>query len=350
MSRMRFAVPVVDRRGAGLGNELILWGKAFIAGQMLGMQTVHPAWGINRRGYWRHFRTSRFDYVAHQMLRRGFPSERFNEADYIRHGGGDFANALLGFAQERGLLERSPFVLELAGLWGGPGMLGLASDFIRGELLATRWAAANLFTINRRVGDERLRIGVHIRRGDFSTAIDPTNYAGKFNLAVPLDWYAAIIGELHRAFGERAVFVVTSDARPEELASITRQYPCVMTHDIAHSDVSDLLALADSDFLICSISSFSLWAAILGRMPYAWFAPQLTAFEGTQSIWGHQLEQQQAASPLGHARAGFIPGLGRGVAVGMDGHVPDELLVRLDAVLAMKARVRDLVRYGVVVQ
>jgi hypothetical protein len=346
---LRFAVPVVDRRGAGLGNELILWAKAYIAGQALGMTALHPAWSINRRRYWRYFGTSRLDYPAHRLLRLSLPSVRFEEEDYLRHGGGDFADAILAFADERGLLQRSPLVLEIAGLWAGPGMLGLAREFIHGQLLATRWTAGNVFAIDRRVGDDRLRIGVHIRRGDFGSAVDPGRYAGRFNLAVPLAWYEAVLANLHGAFGQDVVFVIASDASPAELAPILERFPCVTTHDLANTDVSDMLALANSDFLVCSISSFSLWAAFLGCMPYAWFAPQLSYFDGMRGIWAHLPAQQQPQSPLGHARDAFKKGApGRGTTVGLDGRLPDALIADLATALARKRRSNDLIRYGVV--
>lgn len=348
MPPFRFAIPVVDRRGAGLGNELILWAKAFIAGQALNMQALHPAWGINRRRYWRYFQTSRTDYFQHQALRRLLPSERFDEEDYLRHGGDDYATALVSFAQERGLFKRKRFVIEIAGLWGGPGMLSPAREFIYGQLLRTRWTAKNLFAIDRRAGESRLRVGVHIRRGDFSAPVTTAEYAGKFNLAVPLAWYDAVMSELHQAFGDRVVFLIASDARAEELALITQRYPCITTDDLPNGDVSDLLALAGSDFLISSISSFSMWAAFLGRMPYAWFAPQLTSFAGTRSIWGHLPVQQRSNSPLGYSRAQPAVRPARGVAVGINGHLPNELFARLEECLALKNRAGDLIRYGVV--
>lgn len=346
---LRFAVPVVDRRGAGLGNELILWAKAFIAGQALGMTTLHPAWSINRRRYWRYFGTSRLDYPAHRLLRLGLPSVRFEEKDYLRHGGSDFAEALIAFADERGLMRRSPLVLEIAGLWGGPGMLGLAREFIHGQLIGTRWTAGNVFAIDRRVGDDRLRIGVHIRRGDFGATVDTDAYAGQFNLAVPLAWYEAILAKLYDAFGQDVVFVIASDASPEELAPILGRFPCVTTYDLNNTDVSDMLTLANSDFMVCSISSFSLWAAFLGQMPYAWFAPQLSRFDGLRGIWAHLPEQQHQESPLGHARKTFEKAAsGRGTAVDLDGALPDALIADLASAIVRKRRTTDLIRYGVI--
>ena len=204
--------------------------------------------------------------------------------------------------------------------------------------------------LHQRTGDERLRIGVHIRRGDFNAPMDPGAYTGNFNVAIPMAWYEAIVRELYRAFGQHVVFVIASDARPEELISITSNFPCVTTHDISNSDISDLLTLADSDFLVCSISSFSLWAAFLGRMPYAWFAPQLSLFESSRSIWGHLPMQQQSESPLGLARNSAMLGQSRGVAIDLDGRLPSDLLARLETAYTLKSRANDLIRYGVVAE
>lgn len=347
----RYAIPVLERRGAGLGNELILWAKAFIAGQALNMHVLHPAWGLNHRRYWRYFRTSRLDVPVNILLRAGLPSIRFTESDYLKHGGEDYGAAIISFAAEQGLTERTPIVLKVDGLWSGPGMLAPAREFIRGQLLTTRWTPGNLYEIERRAGSERLRVGVHLRRGDFNQCAG--DFQGKFNLAVPLAWYEAIMHGLHQVFGKDVVFIIASDASESELAPLTSSLPCITTLNIPNSDVSDMLAMSQCDFLVCSISSFSMWAGFLGEMPYAWFQPQLTEHEGFLSIWGHQAAQQQVASPLGYARAevGTIEPSGtirpRGTAIGMDGVVPDEVMSDLRHRLWSKRRATDLIRYGV---
>jgi hypothetical protein len=348
----RFALPVLERRGAGLGNELILWAKAFIAGQALNMRVLHPAWGLNPRRYWRYFRTSRLDVPVQLLLRAGLPSIRFSESDYLRHGGEDYATAIGSFSAEQGLTERAPILLEIEGLWSGPGMLAPAREFIRGQLLNTRWTPGNLYEIERRTSSERLRIGVHLRRGDFNQ--NAGDFQGKFNLAVPMAWYETIMHGLYRIFGKDVVFLIASDASKGELAALTSKLPCVTTLDIPNSDVSDMMALSQCDFLICSISSFSMWAGFLGEMPYAWFEPQLTEHDGLLSIWGHQAAQRQATSPISHASVDFRAATDsgtirpRGIAIGMDGIIPDEILSELRFRLWSKRRATDLIRYGVV--
>ena len=59
---LQYALPMATGRGAGLGNELIPWGKAYIASRVLGIPALHPAWGLNTRRYWEYFGTSRIDW------------------------------------------------------------------------------------------------------------------------------------------------------------------------------------------------------------------------------------------------------------------------------------------------
>ena len=115
----------------------------------------------------------------------------------------------------------------------------------------------------------------------------------------------------------------------------------------------DLLALARADLLVCSISSFSAWAAFLSDAPYLWFAPQLTPQpDGLASIWGHEPLQQQADSPTRRALArwrrepALLP---RGWPVELDGAVPAGALAMMQSRGGDRRGPADadLVRYGV---
>jgi hypothetical protein len=343
-------MPIVEGRGAGLGNEMIVWAKAFIAGQMLGARVLHPAWGLNQRGYSRYFGTPRSDWLTHRALRTALPFFRFDDAERVRHGGA-LEQALRGFAAEHGLPRRGPFVLGLHGMGGGYGQLTPARDFLRAELVKTRETLANLFELDQRVGTDRLRIGLHIRRGDFGNLGTELSYRGRFNIQIPLDWYVEVAVNLSRALGDRASFIAISDATEDDLALLTRAVPCQLTSKQQYRDVSDLLALASCDFLVCSISSYSLWAAFLSDARYGWYAPNLTLHGGLGSIWGHEAEQQAPGSPTQQAlekvAAEPEPHHARGVAIGEDGAVPDELIADLQRRAAFKRPATDLLRYGV---
>lgn len=351
MKSLQIALPLVEGRGAGLGNEMIVWAKAFIAGQILGLAVEHPAWGLNQRRYDRYFGTSRSDWIRHRALKAGLPFFRFDDAARLRHGGA-LEPALRAFAAEHGLPRRGPYVLGVHGMGGGFAPLAPAREFLRAQLLGTRGTLRNLYDLDRRAGSDRLRIGLHVRRGDFQSLSAQQSYRGRFNVTVPLDWYVRVATGLSHALGDRISIVVVSDANEAELTPLTRAVPCHLTVQQRDRDVSDLLALASCDFLLCSISSYSLWAAFLSDGRYGWFAPNLTPHDNYGSIWGHEAAQQTANSETQAALTSVAsldgPIAARGVAIAEDGTLPDELIADLQRRAAFRRPALDLLRYGVV--
>src|SRR5580658_4005868 len=112
-------MPRVRRRGHGLGNELLPWARAFLASQVLDARLLAPAFGMNRRGYWRDFHTGADDWIYHRALEQLLPVVEFTEDDWLEHGGGDVVTALRSFATEHKLLERQFYMFVTDGLWGG---------------------------------------------------------------------------------------------------------------------------------------------------------------------------------------------------------------------------------------
>ena len=348
---LRFAIPRVDGRGAGLGNELIVWAKAFIGAQALGLRLLHPAWGLNRRNYRRYFRTSRLDWASQKLLRMSLPAYEFEETDYRSSPNLDLHTAILAYGEKHGLRHQHAFTLSFSGLWGGFRELRSARQYLLSQLLPTTGTIRNLYEIDRRFEADALRVGLHIRRGDFTAPVE--NYSGRFNVAIGLEWYLAIARELQRAFGSKVSFLVVSDAEEEDLIDLTRQFRCVTTGDMDFRDISDLLALSACDFIVCSISSFSAWAALLSTGRYGWYSPQLTSKNGYVSIWGHEAFQ---ASPRGETArsaesmdaSGSSVVRPRGVPIASDGSLPSELLDDLSRTLSLKSVHSDLIQYGVV--
>lgn len=347
---LQTVMPLIDGRGAGLGNEMIVWAKAFVAGQMLNARVLHPAWGLNNRGYSWYFGTSRTDWLKHLALRTALPFFRFDDSQRD-HYGGELEPALLAFAAANRLPRRGPFVLGVHGMGGGFAQLTPARDFLRAQLLGTRGTLANLFELDRRVGSDRLRIGFHVRRGDFGALCAQESFRGRFNVQIPLEWYAQIAANLSGHLGDQATFIVVSDAEDEELRPLTRVVPCHLTSNQRRRDVSDLLALASCDFLVCSISSYSLWAAFLSEARYGWYAPNLTLHGEFGSIWGQEAQQQAPGSAtiraLNAVAAETGPHIARGVAIDENGTIPNELIGDLIRRAALKRTATDLLRYGV---
>ncbi|MEO3693385.1 alpha-1,2-fucosyltransferase [Roseateles paludis] len=348
---LKFCLPWVQGRGAGLGNELIPWCRAFIAAQVLGARCLPPAFGLNQRRYWRHFGTSRMDWLLHRALRASLPHVEFTEADYLQHGGGDAALALERFVVARSLRDKPALLLTTQGMWGGMAHLEAARDFALSTLYQSRFAARNLITIRSRLNPELPVVGVHVRMGDFAAPLPPEQYRGKFNVALPPEWYRNVAQSIHEQLAGRVQFLVVSDAPEARLRTLMDGFQCTFTADIPDSDCSDLLALSRCDLLVCSVSSFSVWAAFLSEAPYLWYEPNLgESAPGWLSIWGHEPGQREPASgtqrALANAMAAREPRAQRAWATPASGAVDFEALAQATA--RHSARSLDLIRYGVV--
>ena len=335
----RISMPeTTGRRGAGLGNELNAWAKAFIAGRVLGARVLHPAWGLNPRGYSRQFGTSRLDYAAHGVLRAGLPTFRMTESDFAGAYDQDFAQSVERFAQRHALRERSRFLVLVGGMWGGMGILREAYPFLRSQLLQARNTVDNLAELETAVAPHELRIAVHVRRGDFRAARPVDAPPGpSFNSALPLEWYVRVCRSLAQQLSVPHRFLLFSDASPAELAPLVEVADPVTTAHQKLNICSDLLAMADADLLVTSCSSFSTWAAALSGSPFIWHASNLFSSDRSMRIWDH-------GAPLDKAAADAP----RGVVVDDSGVVPSTLVATLEAGQRSRGWANDLVFYGAV--
>ena len=127
-------------RGEGLGNEIVSWAKGFIASQVLHAHLVGPSWGINKRRYYRNFGTSRLDIVLEEVLTK-LPHHAFTERDYHATGEIDFGNALQSWAHERGMTDKSSFIVTVDGMYGGYPAIRRARSFLWEKLLGSRGRA-----------------------------------------------------------------------------------------------------------------------------------------------------------------------------------------------------------------
>lgn len=350
---LRFCLTRVQGRGAGLGNELIPWARAFLAAQVVGARCLHPAFGLNTRRYWRHFGTPRYDWVMHKTLERLLPVVEFKESDYLDFGGGDFVSAFRQFADAKGLHTRSSYVLVTEGMWGGYRHIAAARDFIYSTLYQSQFAARNLLQIADRLDKKKLIVAMHVRLGDFGAVPSQlADYQGRFNLALPLQWYRNVALSIQRQLGDKVQFLVVSDGSAEQLRPLLNGLDAVTTSDIPDSDCSDLLALANADLLVCSVSSFSTTAAFLSNAPYLWFEPNLQKHpEGCYSIWGHEPMQTLATGATAQSIRQYQTngtGLnGRGIATPFNGVVSPSTLEHIAACKIARSIDADLVLYGV---
>ena len=353
---LRFCLPRVSRQGYGLGNELVPWARAFLAAQVLDATLLPPAFGLNRRGYWRDFYTAPDDWIYNRALERLLPRVEFREADYLEHGGGDVVPALRRFAAARGLRERSMFVLVTEGLWGGFHHVQAAREFMRSTLYRSRYAARNLLQLRERIDPDKILVAMHVRLGDFTPPADRTAYRRVANISLPLEWFQNIARSLRTVFAGELQFLLVSDGTREQLQPLLDSVPCITTADLPYRDCSDVLALADADLLVCSASTYSHLAAFLSEAPYLWFAPNLYPHaEGCYSLGDPATDLTRRESARMRAVRSFMAAPssapdfgGRGVAVDLDGVVPDSLFETLRQRHAYHSWERDLVRGGVI--
>jgi hypothetical protein len=355
---LRFCLPRVSRQGYGLGNELVPWARAFLAAQVLNATLLPPAFGLNRRAYWRDFYTAPDDWIYNRAIERLLPKVEFNEAQYLEYGGGDVVPALRRFAQARRLHERSMFVLVTEGLWGGFHHVQAAREFMRSTLYRSRYAARNLLTLRERLDPDKMVVAMHVRLGDFKPPAERAAYRCAANVSLPLEWFRSIAQSLRAALGSELQFLLVSDGSRTQLQPLLEAVPCVTTADLAHSDCSDVLALADADLLVCSASTYSHLAAFLSEAPYLWFAPNLYAHaEGCYSLGDPSADLQRpdsarlrAVRSFSEARGALPDWGGRGIAVDIDGSLPPSLFETLRQRHAHRRWQRDLVRGGVVAE
>ena len=349
---LRYCIPRVRNRGHGLGNELVPWARAFIAAQILDAKLLPPAFGLNRRAYWQHFNTSPDDWIYHRALQRLLPVVEFTEADYMAHGGGSAVTALRSFIDEHKLHRRHVFALVTDGLWGGYAHVQAARDFMRSTLYQSRYAARNLVQLQARIDPNKILIGMHVRLGDFFAPSSLSEYRRAANVSLPIEWFLNIADHLQSVFGDDFQLLLVSDGSQDQLQVLLDRYPCVITADIPYGDCSDALALAGSDLLVCSASSYSSLSAFLSESPYVWFAGNLHApAEGCYSLHGDDTHSAPQMLRTGVAVQHFLdaPPLAsaRGVAVDAAGQIPKAVL---DAAVRRREARRwelDLVRGGV---
>lgn len=336
---MRVCIPRSEGRGAGLGNELFPWAKAFLAARELGMRPLHPAFGLHRRGYARYFDTPRYDWLLHKTLERTLPCFRFTEEEYRATGERAFGAAVRKFADARGLPRRSSCALIVEGMWGGFAGIREARPFVSALLHGARGVRENLHDLEKRLAPTCVTVAVHVRLGDFASPDTVGDIRGKWNVSIPLEWYRRTCRSIRRRLGREVQFLLVSDGTPGQLARFVEEFAPITTFHQRDTACSDLLAIAAADALVCSVSSFSMWGAFLSGRPYLWYGPHLQDDGRHMTLWG--TGPDVALDPTGRV----VP---RGLPVDDSGEVPEPFLELLDQVGRRRQPSADLLMFGAV--
>jgi hypothetical protein len=120
--------------------------------------------------------------------------------------------------------------------------------------------AEKLSTLNSQLST--LRLGVHIRRGDYAEWRDGQFY---FDNAV----YAAHINRFAEMYPDQKVHVYLSTNDPEVSATDFQQLcPQVVIHHLQGSAPEDLFMLSECDYIIGPPSTFSVVASMYRDVPF----------------------------------------------------------------------------------
>lgn len=238
--------------GPGLGNLLFPWARAYSSAKDLGGQLVWPSWSS----------------LKPARLLRGDADMRWYSglfqpppADYIS-GIGAHARRILGKGS-----HQIPHAVALPEFKAGEtyNFCGMQSMFT--PLWAHRELIKNgFFAMSRpaHLRSGRGTVAMHVRLGDFvrAPAGAATLQATAANTAQSMEWFLCALARAEAdGFTARRVLVY-SDGTDAELATLLRD-PRI-TRARPGNPLNDLSAMATSDALIASQSTFSMWGAFLG--------------------------------------------------------------------------------------
>jgi hypothetical protein len=338
-------------RGAGLGNEVIPWAKAYLGAEVFGVRCMHPAWALNPRGYRRDFGSSVFDSAAIEVARR-FPGKLHVTAEMVMATGQDDYRRALESIRDSLIADRTPARLLLhGGMSGGFAGIAGARSYLFHQLIRPEHVGRDLVEVSAGLDPVRATVGVHIRTSDFAVSTEGPS-PGQFNTRLPVDWYEEVVTGLFSALEGRVQFLLVTDEPLSGHARRLRQLPGVIDMPPRRRPLlSDLFSLVFADALVCSVSSFSMLAAFLSERPYVWFGPHLYSLAGWRSLWGYETAQRGSQRPTERNRAfaeQVSPQAARGFAVDPGDELPTTLLEYLERAGDFRSRSRDLIYYGVV--
>lgn len=329
-------------RGAGVGNEIIAWAKAYLCAEEFGLRLLPPEWVFNRNRLAQDFGFSRIGMLRARAARELLPQVRITQELFAETAKEDYVESMRVLDADFAFSTRPRVAVVHEGMWGGYLAIRQAKAFLLKETLSAPGVAAQLRRL-RLSSDDALTVAVHVRLGDF---VSRNPKMGEFNQAISLAWYQAVVDSVQQQLsGERLRFLVFSDGSAEQLAPLLNQNGVEQAAG-GRGALQDLAAMAACDLLVCSVSSYSLLAAFLSGRPYIWYEPQLSRGRLGLSLWGQDISQGPL-SPTRRQEQTLVPGdIGRGIPVPENGRLPSWAIEGLIWEARLCRGERDLLFFG----
>ena len=246
--------------GAGLGNLLFMYSRAFKFAKENNCEFIWPTWKSIKIGTWL----------------RGEKDKRFY-GDLFRNNSG-----YVGGIKKKWKLHTAKKVTEETFDSKGDNQVVIFDKYImdysyfeeyRNEIKQD--LIKNVQKKNRKACefDGSRSICAHIRLGDFLKADTNALQSGINNMSTPVGWYVDIINQIRSAAHEDVKVYIFSDGRDEELKEL------LSLNNVERvtfgTSIADILALSNAKLLIASGSTFSSWARFLGGMTTIAYENQL---------------------------------------------------------------------------
>jgi len=250
---------VVRLRGVGLANCLFPWARCMVSSKKLNLvriastwpQLCHRQWlrrDRDKRWYARLFDESGGTVSGARKLLLLSSSVRISEHDFLRDPD----------RYQKGIVVFS-------------GIDGYFAEFLDEHALVKDGLLTSARSTHKAVlGRMPSRgINVHVRLGDFiSREREEPDGVGCLHVRQPIGWYIEVVQKLRQNIAPGIPVTIFSDGSNEELRPLLA-LPNVRRAWFG-SSLGDLLALSAANVMIASGSTFSMWAAYLGRMPVIW--------------------------------------------------------------------------------
>jgi hypothetical protein len=249
--------------GAGLGNLLFPWARAELYARACGGRLIAPTWRNLKLGPW----------LRREPDRRGY-------GDIFRHRRPGRAVADLVTRLTRRRISEDAYLAGTADHAGGiVTVRGLRRGFTDLEGHA-EYLAARLLALSRHplATPPSGFVALHIRRGDF--APPPPHYLR--NSRIELGWFVDELQRLRSFLPAMPALVFTDDASGDVEAAFAG-HERVSFAGPANA-LQHIFRMAAADHLVLSNSTFSLWAAFLGRGTVSTRWPELFADYGLDAV------------------------------------------------------------------
>lgn len=273
--------PVIG--SGGFGNEFFQVAKAWICAQKLQI-SYRPFYG--RNVYFRDFfdKTILYTNYLHYQINKidekfNYVTKNFGQEEHLKTNIIPIELAVKSFLENNCNPENEKTLLKINGLYPGLEAIENYHSDLYNLLSNNQKLSQNVECCVKHLSQDKIRVGVHIRRGDFREPL-PIGVSwpkGKWNIQIPLEWYDNVCSLIQSEFANDVSFVLFTNSFNSEIETFTSKYNCYANNNSlsgnarSYSDVVDLLTLSHCDVIISSISWFSGWAITLGQVPFIWY-------------------------------------------------------------------------------